>query len=86
MPTIAVLPYDNLSRKREQEFLADGLTEDLVTALSYLRSFAVFASNSIFQFEGQSPSVHAVAQHLGCAACLREACTYLASGFGVPPS
>jgi len=64
-PSIAVLPFDNLSGDSEQEYFADGLTEDTITALSYWHTFSVIARNSTFQYKGQSPDVRQVATHLG---------------------
>lgn len=61
---IAVLPFDNISGDSEQEFFADGLTEDLITALSRWRSFSVIARNSTFAYKGQSPDIREVAEHL----------------------
>jgi len=64
-PAIAVLPFNNLSGDPEQEVFADGLTEDLITALSYWRSFSVIARNSTFAYKGKSPDIREVAAHLG---------------------
>jgi adenylate cyclase len=65
MPSIAVLPFDNLSGDPEQEFFADGLTEDLITALSYWHTFYVIARHSTFQYKGRSPDIRRVARDLG---------------------
>jgi adenylate cyclase len=65
MPSIAVLPFDNLSGDPEQEVFADGLTEDLITALSYWHTFYVIARHSTFQYKGQSPDIREVARDLG---------------------
>jgi len=64
-PAIAVLPFTNLSGDPEQEVFADGLTEDLITALSHWRSFSVIARNSTFAYKGTSPDIREVAAHLG---------------------
>jgi len=64
-PSIAVLPFANLSSNPEQNYFADGLTEDIITALSYWQSFHVIARNSTFQYKGQSPDVRQIAVHLG---------------------
>jgi adenylate cyclase len=64
-PSIAVLPFDNLSRDQQHEYLADGMTEDVITGLSRFRSLFVIARNSTFSYKGQSPDVRAVARDLG---------------------
>ena len=62
---IAVLPFENRSGDSEQDYFADGLTEDIITALSLWRSFPVIARNSVFAFKGTSPDVRRVGQELG---------------------
>ncbi|MCP5085731.1 MAG: adenylate/guanylate cyclase domain-containing protein [Rhodobacteraceae bacterium] len=64
-PSIAVLPFDNMSGDPEQEYLADGITEDLITALSKIRWFFVIARNSTFTYKGQAVDVTTVAKDLG---------------------
>ena len=64
-PSIAVLPFDNMSGDPDQEFLADGLAEDLITALSRIRWFFVIARNSTFTYKGQAVDVKQVARDLG---------------------
>jgi adenylate cyclase len=64
-PSIAVLPFENMSGDPEQEYFTDGLTEDLITALSYQRLFPVIARNSSFSYKGKSPDVRQVAEELG---------------------
>jgi TolB-like protein/Flp pilus assembly protein TadD len=64
-PSVAVLPFDNLSGDPEQDFFADGMAEDVITALSKLRWFFVIARNSTFAYKGQSPDVRQVARELG---------------------
>jgi len=64
-PAIAVLPFSNMSADREQEFFADGLTEDIITALAAWRSFPVIARNSTFAYKGQSPDIRLVGKELG---------------------
>ncbi len=61
---LAVLPFDNLSGEPDQEYFADGLTEDLITVLSRWRSFSVIARNSTFAYKGQAPDIREVAEHL----------------------
>jgi adenylate cyclase len=64
-PAIAVLPFDNMSGDPEQEYFVDGLTEDIITALSVWRSFPVIARNSTFAYKGQSPDIRQVGEELG---------------------
>jgi adenylate cyclase len=64
-PSIAVLPFDNLSGDPEQEYFADGMTEDIITALSRFRSLSVTARNSTFGYKGKSPDVREIARDLG---------------------
>ncbi len=64
-PSIAVLPFDNMSNDPEQEFFADGMTEDIITSLSKFRWFFVIARNSTFTYKGKATSVREVARQLG---------------------
>jgi len=64
-PSIAVLPFQNMSGDREQEFFSDGITEDIITALSKLRWIFVIARNSSFAYKGKSPDIRQVARELG---------------------
>jgi TolB-like protein len=64
-PSIAVLPLDVLSSESRHAFLADGLSEDLTTALAANRHLQVAARNSTFQYKGQSPDVRKAGRELG---------------------
>ena len=64
-PSIAVLPFENMSGDPEQEFFADGISEDLITALSRIHWFFVIARNSSFTYKGQAVEVTRVAAELG---------------------
>jgi adenylate cyclase len=64
-PSIAVLPFDNLSGDPEQEYFVDGIAEDLITAFSQMRWLLVTARNSTFSYKGQSPDVRQVGRELG---------------------
>ncbi len=64
-PSVAVLPLDNLSNDPEQEYLADGITEDVITLLSRNPRFFVIARNSTFAYKGQSPDIRTVGEELG---------------------
>ncbi len=65
LPSIAVLPFENMSDDPEQEYFSDGVTEDLITALSHVRQFRVVARNSTFSFKGKSTDIRLVAKNLG---------------------
>jgi adenylate cyclase len=65
MPSIAVLPFDNLSGDPDQEYFSDGVTEDIITALSRLSWLFVMARNSTFSYKGQSSDIRDVAKDLG---------------------
>jgi TolB-like protein/Tfp pilus assembly protein PilF len=64
-PSIAVLPFANMSGDEEQEYFADGITEDIITALSKFRWFFVIARNSTFVFKNQAVDVRDVGRQLG---------------------
>ncbi|MFT5173733.1 MAG: adenylate cyclase [Gammaproteobacteria bacterium] len=64
-PSVAVLPFENLSNDPEQEYFADGITEDIITALGRIRQFFVINRNTMFSYKGQSWDVKAVAMELG---------------------
>ena len=64
-PSIAVLPFDNLSSDPEQAYFADGMTEDLITDLSKLSGVFVIARNSTFAYKGKPTKVQQVAEDLG---------------------
>ena len=64
-PTIAVLPFSNMSGEPEQEYFSDGMTEDIITALSKHRSMLVIARNSTFVFKGHDRDVRRVGLDLG---------------------
>jgi TolB-like protein len=64
-PAIAVLPFNNMSGEREQEYFSDGISEDIVTALSRLRWFLVIARNSSFIYKGRSVHIKQIAEELG---------------------
>ncbi|MEJ2374403.1 MAG: winged helix-turn-helix domain-containing tetratricopeptide repeat protein [Pseudolabrys sp.] len=64
-PTIAVLPFVNMSGDPEQEYFSDGISEDIITALSKLRWFFVIARNSSFVYKGKAVPMKQVAEELG---------------------
>jgi len=64
-PSIAVLPFENLSGDPEQEYFADGISEDLTTALSRFEWLFVIARNSAFTYKGKAVDVRRVGRELG---------------------
>ena len=64
-PSIAVLPFQNMSGDPEQEYFADGMVEDIITELSRIRWLFVIARNSTFTYKGQAVDVKQVARELG---------------------
>jgi TolB-like protein len=64
-PSIAVLPFDNMSGDSEQEYFSDGITEEIITALSKTPKMLVIARNSTFSYKGKPVKVQQVAEELG---------------------
>jgi adenylate cyclase len=64
-PSIAVLPFQNMSGDADQEYFTDGVTEDIITELSRFHSLFVIARNSSFSYKGKSPDIRQVGRELG---------------------
>ena len=64
-PSIAVLPFDNMSKDPDQEFFADGVVESITATLSRIRSFFVIARNSAFRYKGKAVNLSEVGRELG---------------------
>ncbi len=64
-PAIAVLPFTNMSGDEEQEYFADGMTEDIITNLSLWKTFPVISRNSSFTYKGKNVNMKEVAEELG---------------------
>ena len=64
-PSIAVLPFQNMSGDSEQEYFADGIVEDIITALSRFKSLFVIARNSSFTYKGKRMDIRQVGRELG---------------------
>ena len=64
-PSIAVLPFQNMSADPEQEYFADGMVEDIITALSRFKSLFVIARNSSFTYKGKAVDIKQVGRELG---------------------
>ena len=65
IPSIAVLPFTNLSSDPEQEYFSDGIAEEIMNALSHFRTIPVIARNSSFAFKGQQARIQQIASELG---------------------
>ena len=64
-PSIAVLPFDNISSDMEQEYFSDGITEDIITDISKISGLFVVARNSTFTYKGKAVKIRQVAEDLG---------------------
>jgi adenylate cyclase len=64
-PSLAVLPFQNMSGDAEQEYFADGVVEDIITALSHFKSLFVIARNSSFTYKGKAVDIKQVGRELG---------------------
>jgi adenylate cyclase len=64
-PSVAVLPFANISGDPEQEYFADGMVEEIITAISRIRWLFVIARNSSFAYKGKSPDLRQVGRELG---------------------
>jgi adenylate cyclase len=69
-PSIAVLPFDNMSGDPDQEYFADGIVESITAALSGIRSFFVIARNSAFAYKGRAKNIREIGRELGVAYAL----------------
>src|SRR6202000_452424 len=65
MPSIAVLPFQNMSGDPEQEYFADGMVEEIITALSRFQHLFIIARNSSFTYKGRAVDVKQVGRELG---------------------
>ena len=73
-PSIAVLPFQNMSGDPEQEYFADGMVEDIITALSRFKSLFVIARNSSFTYKGKPSTSGRSAANSASATCSKAAC------------
>jgi len=69
-PSIAVLPFQNMSGEPEQEYFADGITEDIITALAHLSGLDVLARNTSFTFKGRAIDVREMRRNFGVSHAL----------------
>jgi len=73
-PSIAVLPFQNMSGDPEQEYFADGMVEEIITALSRVRQLFVIARNSSFTYKGRAVDIKQVRRELGVAMFSKAVC------------
>lgn len=64
-PSVAILPFDNMSNVSDEDYLGEGIAEDIITALSKMRSLFVIARNSSFSFKGKAVDVKEIGKRLG---------------------
>jgi adenylate cyclase len=85
-PSIAVLPFQNMSGDPEQEYFADGVVEDIITALSRFSSLFVIARNSSFTYKGRAVDVKQVGRELGVRYVLEGSVRKAWTGCALPRS
>ena len=76
-----MLPFENMSGDPEQEYFADGMVEDIITALSRFRSLFVIARNSTFTYKAKAVDIRQVARDLGVRYVLEGSVRHRASAF-----
>jgi len=79
-PSIAVLPFEDMIGDPGQEYFADGIVEEIITALSRMRWLFVIARNSSFTYKGRVVDVKQVGRELGCVTCSRVVCARRRTG------
>jgi len=80
-PSIAVLPFINMSDDPEQEYFSDGITEDLITDLSKISGLFVIARNSVFIYKGKAVKIAEVGRELGVGIFWRAVSVRRTTGF-----
>ena len=83
-PSLAVLPFQNLSGHPEQEYFADGMVEEITTAIARLPWLFVIARNSAFTYKGKPVDVKRSRSSSACATCSKAACAKPATGCASP--
>ena len=81
-PSIAILAFAAIGGDLEQEFFADGIAEDIITALSKSRSLFVIARNSSFTYKGKAVAVRTIGASWACGTSSKAACAGAAAGCG----
>jgi TolB-like protein len=83
LPSIAVLPFHNMSGDKEQEYFSDGLAEEIINALAQLPGLKVIARTSAFAFKGQNTDIRKIAETLGVTNILEGSVRRAGSRIGV---
>jgi hypothetical protein len=83
-PSIAVLPFQNMSGDPEQEYFTDGITEDVMTELARFRSLFVIARNSSFTYKGKAMDVRTVGREMGSGLSWKAVAAKRRLAFGYP--
>src|SRR5262249_12189850 len=83
-PSIAVLPFDNMSADQEQEYFCDGIVEEIITGLSRIRWMFVIARNSSFVYKGRPQNVRQIGRELGVRYALEGSVRNGANRFRLP--
>ena len=86
VPSIAVLPFANMSGDKEQEYFSDGLAEEIINALTQIPGLKVIARTSAFAFKGQNTDIRRIAETLGVANILEGSVRRSATGSAWPRS
>jgi adenylate cyclase len=85
-PSLAVMPFTNMSGDPEQEYFVDGIVEDIITGLSRIKWLHVIARNSTFTYKGRAVDLSRSAASSMCAMFSKAACAKLAAACGSPRS
>ena len=85
-PSIAVLPFQNMSGDPEQDYFADGIVDDIITALSRFKFLFVIARNSSFTYKGRAVDIKQVGRELGVRTSWKAVSARSAEGFALPAS
>jgi DNA-binding winged helix-turn-helix (wHTH) protein len=85
-PSIAVLPFANLGGDAEQKYFAEGVVDEIITALSRIPWLFVMARNSSFTYKGQAVDVKQVDRELGCTTCSKARCATRLGAYASLPS
>jgi len=85
-PSIAVLPFVNMSEDKSQEYFSDGLTEEIITALSKFPRLFVIARTSSFVYKGKPVNVQQVSRELESSMCWKVACVEVEISFESQPA